>query len=398
MSDMTPFQLAEQFVLPALGTRYVTATEFWTAVDSRVHAPGRGFTVEAIGRSMEGRPLRTIQFGEGPTEVLLWSQMHGDEATATRSLADVVRFLDEGAGQELHARLRSNLRITMLPILNPDGAAIPQRENAAGIDLNRDAARLVSPEATALRDLRARLKPAFGFNLHDQDVRKRAGPDGEQVAIAVLAPPVDHEGTWDPVRSRARLMASTMISAALELLPDRVARWSDEYEARAFGEYMQRAGTSTVLVEAGALPGDPQKQRLRRHFTAVLLTALDAVASSTWEAADAAVYDELPVNWPVDHDLHLTGGTVVVGDHQFMADVALLFEDPVARVGARLAEMGDLGEAAAITQQDCTGRWVVVQPGSPDAPPSPPGTLAPEASVRVEVREEGPSGPIVATY
>ena len=76
----------------------------------------------------------------------------------------------------------------------------------------------------------------------------------------------------------------------------------------------------------------------------------------------------------------------MVGDHQFMADVALLFEDPVARVGARLAEMGDLREAAAITQQDCTGRWVVVQPGSPDAPPSPPETLAPEASVRVEVR------------
>lgn len=389
---MTPFQLAEKFVLPALGSRQVTDTALWTAIDSHVHQPG--FTVESIGRSMEGRELRIIQFGDGPTEVLLWSQMHGDEATATRSLADMVRFLDEGTGHELHARLQNGLRITMLPILNPDGAAIPQRENAAGIDLNRDAARLVTPEATALRDLHARLQPAFGFNLHDQDVRRRAGPDGEQVAIAMLAPPVDPEGTWDPVRSRARLLASTMISAALEMLPHRVARWSDEFEARAFGEYLQRAGTSTVLVEAGALPDDPEKERLRRHLTALLLTALDAVASSTWEAADTAVYHGLPLNRSVDHDLHLTGGKVVVGDHQFMADVAVLFEDPVARTGARLAEVGDLGGAEAITRQDCTGRWVVVRPRSPDGS----GPIAPEAPVRIEVREDGPSGPVVATY
>ena len=392
MTDMTPFQIAQQFALAGLRTRQVSAAEFWSAVDP--HLGAQGFTTEVVGRSLEGRALKTVQFGEGPTDVLLWSQMHGDEATATRALADVVRFLDEGREQQLHERLRGNLRITMLPILNPDGAAIPQRENAAGIDLNRDAAQLVTPEAMALRDLRARLRPTFGFNLHDQNVRRLAGPDGEQVAIAMLAPPVDHEGTWDHVRSRARLLASTMIAEAAELLPDRIARWSDEYEVRAFGEYMQRVGTSTVLVEAGALPGDPEKQRLRRHLTAVLLAALDAVAGSAWEAADPAIYDESPLNWPVDHDLHLTGGTVVVGDHQFLGDVAVVFEDPVARVGTRLAEVGDLGATTALARHDCTGRWVVIQPGSSDAP----GTLAPENPIRVEVREEGPSGPVLATY
>jgi len=392
LTDMTPFQIAQQFALADLRTRQVSAAEFWSAVEPHIAKPG--LTTEVVGRSMEGRALEIVKFGEGPTEVLLWSQMHGDEATATRALADVIRFLDEGTGQQLHERLRENLRVTMLPILNPDGAAIPQRENAAGIDLNRDAAQLVTPEAMALRDLRARLRPTFGFNLHDQDVRRRAGPDGEQVAIALLAPSVDHEGTWDPVRSRARLLASTMITEAAELLPERVARWSDEYDARAFGEYMQRVGTSTVLVEAGALPGDPEKQRLRRHITAVLLSALDTVAGSAWEAADPAVYDELPLNWPVDHDLHLTGGTVVVGDHQFLGDVAVLFENPVAHVGARLAEVGDLGETTSLARHDCSGRWVVIQPASPDAA----STLAPETPVRVEVREEGPSGPVVATY
>src|SRR3546814_10344937 len=72
--------------------------------------------------------------------------------------------------------------------MNPDGAARFQRRNAQGIDINRDARALVSPEARALHDLRERVKPAFGFNLHDQQVGYRAGDSDRGTAIALLAP------------------------------------------------------------------------------------------------------------------------------------------------------------------------------------------------------------------
>ncbi|NIQ56614.1 MAG: peptidase M14, partial [Gemmatimonadetes bacterium] len=42
---------------------------------------------------MEGRPIYAVRFGHGPMRVLLWSQMHGDEPTATMAIADIFTFL-----------------------------------------------------------------------------------------------------------------------------------------------------------------------------------------------------------------------------------------------------------------------------------------------------------------
>ncbi len=377
--------------VPGLDTRRVTADMLWRALEGPLQSPW--LTVHDVGRSRQHRPLRTITFGEGPTDLLLWSQMHGDEATATRALADIVEFFAARDDLELHRRLRQHLRITMLPMLNPDGAQAHQRETADGIDLNRDAARLASPEARALAEVRKRLQPAFGFNLHDQDVRRRAGPDGDQVAFAFLAPPVDVHDTWAPVRARARQLVATIAAAALEALPNKVARWSEEYEPRAFGECFQRAGTSTVLIETGALPDDPEKERLRTHLSALFLTAFDRIADGSWEQTDPAVYHGLPLNHAVLHDLHLTGGTAVVDGREAPADIALLFDDPVARQGPRLAELGDLGEATALENVDCAGKWVSITPQEKRSP----GTVAPEDPVHVEIRHR-PDGPVMAEY
>src|SRR5687767_81877 len=44
------------------------------------------FTMETLGESVEGRSIHHIRAGTGSTPVLLWSQMHGDEPTATSAL------------------------------------------------------------------------------------------------------------------------------------------------------------------------------------------------------------------------------------------------------------------------------------------------------------------------
>jgi hypothetical protein len=50
------------------------------------------FNIKEAGFSTNGRSINLITWGKGPKRVFLWSQMHGDEATATMSLADLLNF------------------------------------------------------------------------------------------------------------------------------------------------------------------------------------------------------------------------------------------------------------------------------------------------------------------
>jgi len=145
----------------------------------------------------------------------------------------------------------------MIPMLNPDGAERFMRYDALGVDVNRDARRLATPEGRILKAVRDSLQADFGFNLHDQGTRT-AGPDGELVGIALLAPAADEERSWGLVRQRARGLSALIAATLGEVIPGRIARYDDAFTPRAFGDNMQRWGTSTVLIESGALPDDPQ--------------------------------------------------------------------------------------------------------------------------------------------
>src|SRR5262249_12725967 len=65
------------------------------------------FSMERIGESVEGRAIHHLRFGTGPTPVLLWSQMHGDEPTATAALFDVFEYVTRHRSDQAVARLLS---------------------------------------------------------------------------------------------------------------------------------------------------------------------------------------------------------------------------------------------------------------------------------------------------
>jgi hypothetical protein len=283
---------AERYRVAELSRRSLTHRRLWNTLGPLVDSAA-GMYREEIGRSVEKRPLYAIHVGRGPMRVLLWSQMHGDEPTATLALADLVNYVARNANDPLVRRITERLTVSAIPMLNPDGAERSRRENATGIDLNRDARKQASPEARALATLHARLSPRFGFNLHDQGRRLM---NGRPVAFSVLAPPRDPERFDEATRTRAKHLAAVMRIAADSLVDGRITRFDDAYNPHAFGDAMQSWGTSTVLLESGVWEDGADNGYLRQVNFALLLTALDAIATGAYMRAGLHEYESLPAN------------------------------------------------------------------------------------------------------
>ncbi len=344
--------------VPAISTRRFTHAEFWSALNPIVDGSPH-LAREEIGRSAEGRALQSITYGSGPTRVLLWSQMHGDESTASMSLLDLFNHLAADPEGRFARVVRERLTVIAIPMLNPDGAERFQRRNALGIDVNRDARMLATPEGQTLRAMQQRFQPAYGFNLHDQNPRIRVGETDRVAAISLLAPPFDEARSYDEVRERARRMAGLLTGTAEALVPGLVARYDDTFNPRAFGDLMQSWGTSTVLIEAGGKVGDPEKQELRAVNFAMLINALEAIATGALASAHADVYEALPENGPLAADLLVLGGTLIApGLPPLRADLSANFNDSLRRDRASIADVGDLAEVVAIETIDATGLFL----------------------------------------
>jgi hypothetical protein len=360
--------IAERYRAAGITSKRFLPAEFWEAVAPAVASPA--LQVEEVGRSGEGRPIRTVTFGNGPTSLLLWSQMHGDESSATMALADIMHWMADSTPDPLRARLAERLTIVMLPMLNPDGAARFRRENAWGIDVNRDARRQVTPEARALKAVRDRVEPDFGFNLHDQNGRSRVGRNGLPAAFALLAPAAETTRAWSPTRQRARRLAARMAEALGRHLPGRIARYDDTWSARAFGDAMQAWGASTVLLETGALAGDPDKQRLRELNVVALLTAFERIAADPQVPGSTRPYDGLPENASTPYDVVVLGGRLhLPGLEPIVADLGFVHGGGVGATGLRLEDVGDLRDFAAVDTVDAAGLElypspVMLEPGT----------------------------------
>ncbi|MGY0503694.1 M14 family zinc carboxypeptidase [Luteimonas sp. e5] len=345
------------------------APEAWWDIVTPLLTAERGFQVAEAGRSAEGRMLRHVRWGEGATPILLWSQMHGDESTATMALADLFRFLGEQPDHPLVQRLRTRTTLHLLPLMNPDGALRFQRRNAQGVDINRDARALASPEAQALKRLYDKVGPAFSFNLHDQQAGYRAGDSARGTAIALLAPPPDGSGEIGPLRRRA-IEVAVAIRAALEpALAGHLARWDETFNPRAFGDLSAQWGSSTILIEAGAIEGDVQKQTLRRHYFLALVAALDSIATGTHAGLDPGHYFDLPENGKVWPDLIIRGGTLIAqGTAPLRADVLIDFKDALTETGGTIKDVGDLTEVRARREIDARGLFLRPIACPPDGP------------------------------
>lgn len=282
------------------------------------------FRISKVGESAEGRSIHLVSMGTGPVKVMLWSQMHGDEPTATMAMMDIFNFLKASDELDLiRQTLLRKLTIHFVPMLNPDGAERYQRRNALEIDLNRDAIRLQSPESRILKGLRDSLQPQFGFNLHDQSTRYTAGISSRPATVSFLAPPYDHARSENEVRSNAMKLIVSMNRTLQTYIPGQVAKYSDSHEPRAFGDNIQKWGTSVVLVESGGYKGDPEKQYIRKLNFVALLDALYSIAQASYRQEDVNAYYQIPENEKYLFDLIIRNVAVNEGGMQHLTDVGI---------------------------------------------------------------------------
>lgn len=304
------------------------------------HDGARLVTQQVIGRSIEGRSITMLTLGSGPRNVMLWSQMHGDEPTATLAILDVVQFFIREQRLSWVEELLQALSIHFIPMVNPDGAESRSRQNVAGIDINRDARTAVSPEARVLRDIQRRLRPAFGFNLHDQDLQS-VGDTPRAAALALLAPPADVQRSVTPARLRAMRLGAFITKVLQPFAAGSIARYDEAYEPRAFGDLFQSLGTSTLLIESGHWPADPHKKMIRKLNVVAIISGLWSIAGGAYEDAEMDLYTSLPVNGKRMFDLLIRGLEVRhPGGWSGTVDLGVMFERNSDR--AIIKEIGDL--------------------------------------------------------
>lgn len=99
----------------------------------------------SIGQSVQGRELWMLKISDNPDleepepEIRLISTMHGNEPVGTYLMMTLIQELtqDYGTDPRLTA-LVDGAELWIMPLMNPDGYVMMQRENANDVDLNRD--------------------------------------------------------------------------------------------------------------------------------------------------------------------------------------------------------------------------------------------------------------------
>ena len=246
------------------------------------HAANPMFQLSVLGKSFKGRDIKLIKTGTGKKNVLLWSQMHGNEPTATQALFDIFNFLSSNNGFKKERDLiLSKLSLYFIPMLNPDGAEVFQRRNAQDIDMNRDALRLSSPEAQILKKIRDKTNAAYGFNLHDQNIYYTAGLTKNPATITFLAPAFNVEKDLNDNRRNAMRQIATMSKILQKYIPKQVSRYDDAFMPTSLGDNIQKWGTGAILIESGGYKNDPEKQYVRKLNFIAILSALYSIALET---------------------------------------------------------------------------------------------------------------------
>lgn len=246
-------------------------------------------------------------------------------------------------------------------MLNPDGAEVFHRRNALGVDINRDALRLQSPESQTLKRIRDSLDADFGFNLHDQSRYYNAERTAKPATISFLATAYNYKKEINDVRARSMQLIVQMNKVLQNFAPGQVGRYNDDFEPRAFGDNIQKWGTSLMLIESGGFAGDREKQEIRKLNFVVILSALKSIASKSYEKEAISDYEKIPENDRMLFDLKLKNLNYELEGNSYILDLGINRNENAAEhengfyYTASVEDQGDLSTSYGYEELDAQG-------------------------------------------
>lgn len=272
-------------------------------VHSLVKRHSRNFKTETIGTSVLGESIHAITIGTGPKKILMWSQMHGNESTTTKAIFDLCNvFANDSITKDIKTIL-DNCTISIIPMLNPDGAKAYTRLNANEIDLNRDAQDRSQPESRVLRTYFDNYKPNVCFNLHGQRTIFSAGNTNNPATVAFLAPAQDEACSITETRQKAMEIIVKMDENLQKQIPNQVGIYDDAFNLNCVGDTFQSLDVPTVLFEAGHYANDYNREVVRELIFQSLFVAIHHIASNTLSGRTYKRYLQIPQNQKLFYDL-----------------------------------------------------------------------------------------------
>ncbi|WJG07794.1 M14 family zinc carboxypeptidase [Aliiglaciecola sp. LCG003] len=309
--------------------------------------------LDIIGFSHNRKEIYKWTMGSGPLHILCWSQMHGDEPTATAALLDVINYFSSGCDPESCRALAQKVTLHFVPMLNPDGADESTRENAQGIDINRDADALQSPEGQLLNQLICQIKPQFAFNLHDQSRYYAQGNTRHGVSLAWLAPSGDKGESITDSRRLAMQLIGSLIEDLNTLGNANFARYEDGFSVRAFGDFAAQQGSACILIESGFVADDMNRQCARELNYVALLQAFYRIAQGRFAVQAEAQYHALAKNKAEGMtDVLIRNLNIQTHSKQYQIDVSIKRDNLGV---ASVDEVGDLHHLGGYNTFDAKG-------------------------------------------
>lgn len=131
-----------------------------------------GVEHRVLGRSLDGRTIDCLDFGEGDKQVWLYARQHPGESMAEWWMEGALDCLTDPADPVGRA-LRQQCRFHVVPNANPDGSVRGHlRTNAAGINLNREwhePSAEKSPEVLCIRNAMDGTGVHFAMDVHGDE-------------------------------------------------------------------------------------------------------------------------------------------------------------------------------------------------------------------------------------
>jgi len=300
--------------------RYITLEHLEPILDNL----DSNFHFEEVGSTVKGNPITLIKWGVGSIKVMMWSQMHGNESTTTKALFDLFNFLKDTSNSD---KLFKNLTLYIIPILNPDGALRYTRENANGIDLNRDFLNLSQPESKVLMHIYKRFNPDFCFNLHDQRTIFGVGDTGKPATLSFLSPASDETRVFNEAREKSAAVIVAINTLLQNEIPGQIGRFDDTYNRNCSGDTFQTFGTPTILFEAGHYPNDYEREITRKYVFYALIEGLRVINEN--DIVDNKIEDYLNIlqNNPCFYDIVCRNIKINYENSNLISNFAIQFSE-----------------------------------------------------------------------